>query len=121
MVALVIYFRQKKDGTIKYLTNQIDLFYKEEQKLVQEISKLRCQLSITPNNVKTILKEYRKKVEEYHRGWITEYLKSKNPRNKALWTKKELNARRNTFDATRLFLRKEVPWEDDWDNIVTKK
>lgn len=63
VVALVIYFRQKKDGTIKYLTNQIDLFYKEEQKLVQEISKLRCQLSITPNNVKTILKEYRKKVE----------------------------------------------------------
>ena len=45
------------------LANQIDLFYKEEQKLVEEISKRRCQLSITPNNVKTILKEYRKKVE----------------------------------------------------------
>ena len=57
VVALVIYFRQKKDGTIKHLANQIDLFYKEEQKLVEEISKRRFQLSITPNNVKTILKE----------------------------------------------------------------
>lgn len=63
VVALVIYFRQKKDGTIKYLANQIDLFYKEEQMLIEEISRLRSKLSITPDNEKTILKEYRKKVE----------------------------------------------------------
>lgn len=66
-------------------------------------------------------KEHRREAEEYHKCWITEYLKSKNPRNKALWTKKELNARRNTFDPTRLFLRREVPWQDEWDSIVDKK
>ena len=66
-------------------------------------------------------KAHRREAEEYHKGWITEYLKSKNPRNKALWTKKELNARRNTFDPTRLFLRREVPWQDEWDSIVDRK
>ena len=66
-------------------------------------------------------KAYRKQVEEYHRSWIVEYLKSKNPRNKALWTKKELNARRNTFDPTKLFKRREVPWQDEWDSIADKK
>ena len=63
VVALVIYFRQKKDGTIKYLANQIRMFYEEEQMLIKEISDLRKKLSITPDNEKTILKEYRKKVE----------------------------------------------------------
>ena len=63
VVALVIYLRQKKDGTIKYLANQIRMFYEEEQMLIKEISDLRKKLSITPDNEKTILKEYRKKVE----------------------------------------------------------
>lgn len=66
-------------------------------------------------------KTHRREAEEYHKGWITEYLQSKNPRNRALWTKKELNARRNTFDPTKLFYRKEVPWLDEWDDIIDKK
>ena len=66
-------------------------------------------------------KEHRRQVEAYHREWLTEYLKEKNPRNKALWTKKELNTRRNTFDATKLFQRREVPWQDEWDNIIEQK
>ena len=63
VVALVIYLRQKKDGTIKYLANQIRMFYDEEQMLIKEISDRRKQLSITPDNEKTILREFRKKVE----------------------------------------------------------
>lgn len=66
-------------------------------------------------------KEHRKRVEAYHREWVSSYLKAKNPRNKALWTKKELNARRNTFEPTLLFLRREVPWDDAWDSIIDKK
>ena len=63
VVALVIYLRQKKDGTIKYLANQIRLFYEEEQMLIKEISDLRKRLSITPDNEKTILREFRKNDE----------------------------------------------------------
>ena len=65
-------------------------------------------------------KNHRREAEEYHKGWITEYLQSKNPRNRALWTKKELNARRNTFNPNRLFLRREVAWNDEWDNLLNK-
>lgn len=63
VVALVIYLRQKKDGTIKYLANQIRMFYEEEQMLIKEISDLRKKLSITPDNEKTILREFRKNDE----------------------------------------------------------
>lgn len=63
VVALVIYLRQKKDGTIKYLANQIRMFYEEEQMLIKEISDRRKQLSITPDNEKTILREFRKNDE----------------------------------------------------------
>ena len=63
VVALVIYLRQKKDGTIKYLANQIRMFYEEEQMLIKEISDLRKKLSITPANEKTILREFRKNDE----------------------------------------------------------
>ena len=63
VVALVIYLRQKKDGTIKYLANQIRMFYEEEQMLIKEISDLRKRLSITPDNEKTILREFRKNDE----------------------------------------------------------
>lgn len=66
-------------------------------------------------------KTHRREAEAFHKEWIGSYLKSKSPRNPALWTKKELNARRNTFDPTRLFLRREVPWQDEWDDIVDKK
>ena len=63
VVALVIYLRQKKDGTIKYLANHIRMFYEEEQMLIKEISDLRKKLSITPDNEKTILREFRKNDE----------------------------------------------------------
>ena len=63
VVALVIYLRQKKDSTIKYLANQIRMFYEEEQMLIKEISDLRKKLSITPDNEKTILREFRKNDE----------------------------------------------------------
>ena len=63
VVALVIYLRQKKDGTIKYLANQIRMFYEEEQMLIKEISDLRKKFSITPDNEKTILREFRKNDE----------------------------------------------------------
>lgn len=65
-------------------------------------------------------KEHRHKVETYHRQWVADYLKQKNPRNKALWEKKTLNARRNTFDPTHLFLRREVAWDDTWDSLIEK-
>ena len=61
---------------------------------------------------------HRKKVEAYHRQWVLEYLKQQNPRNKALWDKRQLNARRNTFNPNQLFLRREVAWDDAWDSII---
>ena len=39
------------------------MFYEEEQLLVKEISQLRKEKSITPDNETTILREFRKKVE----------------------------------------------------------
>lgn len=65
-------------------------------------------------------KAHRRRVEAYHREWVKQYLKEKNPRNNALWDKKTLNARRNTFDPTRLFLRREVAWDDSWDLLLEK-
>lgn len=63
LVALAIYLKQQKDARVKYLANQIKMFYEEEQLLVKEISQLRKAKSIAPDNETTILKEFRKKVE----------------------------------------------------------
>lgn len=63
LVALAIYLKQQKDARTKYLAHQIKMFYEEEQLLVKEISQLRKEKSIAPDNEKTILKEFRKKVE----------------------------------------------------------
>lgn len=66
-------------------------------------------------------KKHRQQVEQYHKQWVSEYLKSKSPRIKALWTKQGLNSRRNTFDPSKLFKRREVPWDDAWDNLIEQK
>lgn len=66
-------------------------------------------------------KEHRRMVEASHREWVAGYLKSKNPKIKALWSKRGLNARRNKFDPNQLFLRRGVMWEDAWDDIAPKK
>ena len=63
LVALAIYLKQCKDARVRYLANQVRMFYDEEQLLVEEIRQHRIAMSITPDKEKTILKEFRRKVE----------------------------------------------------------